>query len=535
MFFQSENSAFSSKKANNAFDVVLYLVDYDGCLSHGGVFKSDCKNIVLNNKGLLETLKSKHKLNPQGVMLIGSGSARQSLGQDIANAKRNRTGSCYIDIQQVADELGIDVATMTLPDVFNDLPKGESWSRALDPNNQEPHPAFIPDSSKLTLLHMHIHSIAEAYPNKRICVEIIDDKWLILSGLERAYKRYSQMLPSNVTVYTSQYEGGNLQSSSPIRGTGELDVHYRQTVIDMIAITTNRVQGSSRDCTTLVTPDSLSKYRSEFIEQMPENNEINHLKVQEKHTCLYTYKSNQIIAELSDWCANDNETINSTLVGFWTAKNAEMRSKEFQERFIECIKSNFFYGMQRLGYFDEALLYTASTVTTSRSKLGWTLLHQAVYRYSGIALEYLLEKHIKNNIPIHRVTPEEPGKFFSNQSALGIAIEGGLLALEKSGRSKQEKHEITQQFIKLAYTFFKNGALPPHQARENHLIHLLAKNNKYDELKEVLKADPSLRNLQDKQGHTIDVYANKTDYCWWSSWLIAEVQEVASSELRASP
>jgi len=254
---------------------------------------------------------------------------------------------------------------------------------------------------------------------------------------------------------------------------------------------------------------------------MPENNEINHLKVQEKHTCLYTYKSEQMITELAVWCSADNETINSTIIGSWAAKTAEIRSEEFHDKFIECMKNNFFYGMQTLGYFDEALLYTTSTANTSRSKLGLTLLHQAVRYYSGIALEYLLEKFIKNNISLHSVTPAEPLTFYANKSALGIAIEGPI-ALEKTERSRLEKYSMVQKFITLAYIFFKNGVLPPPQAGENHLIHLLARNNKYNEVKEVLKADPSLINLPDKQGNTILFYANQLDDSCLSRLLIAQ-------------
>lgn len=211
--------------------------DYDGCLCHHGYYYATgpAKDIVKLNRVFNETLQAHAASFARTIFIIGSN--RQSKGIDDTGQMMLRgagtTGSCFEAIKTLSEYHKATFDPFLMADIYGNLPNGESFRRAIDPDYKDPHAGCIVDASKLTLLYAQIHKLANENPDKRISFEFYDDKLEITEGLFAYFKTHPTLIPANLDLCIRIYAGVMVSSMPTLRGQGFIDSHYKETVIEM--------------------------------------------------------------------------------------------------------------------------------------------------------------------------------------------------------------------------------------------------------------------------------------------------------------
>ena len=222
--------------------------DFDGSLSLEGE-----RAILEANQEFLDSIKANNDLYAQTHVFIGSN--RQSESDDSGNGCRNKNGSCYPHIKAVSDYLEANFDPFLLADLYNNLPAGEAYQKACsllneshdyddDTFHKKEHLNWLHDESKLSILIAQIHKLASEHPDDEIEFYFFDDKKEILDGLSAFFSKEENLkfLPKNlINFYLTPYpkikseDGESYISYEPIKGTGEIDPNYRQTVKNIAA------------------------------------------------------------------------------------------------------------------------------------------------------------------------------------------------------------------------------------------------------------------------------------------------------------
>ena len=210
--------------------------DFDGCLFNKNykwestAGRRSYNAVIVKNKPFLDAIKIENTLYREVTAFIGS--ARQSKWLDKANSRRNGTESCFDAIQKVCHYLHIEFNPLLLTDVYQGLPGGTSYWRAIgaEPGNNLDFPG---DETKLTLIYAQMHAAALEYPNDTITFDFYDDRAHdtshargILSFLSQVFKEYPQLIPSNVLLRLNHYAGARPSVFSVINGRGPCERHY---------------------------------------------------------------------------------------------------------------------------------------------------------------------------------------------------------------------------------------------------------------------------------------------------------------------
>lgn len=208
--------------------------DFDGCLFNLD-YINKTHDVIQSNMALLNQIKQENDEAKHNKVITFVGSNRQSKAVDLANSPGK--GSCFPAVQQVNQFLGTSLDSFLLADVYGQLPAGTSFNRAIDKENKLPDANWMFDHTKATILYAQMHKTANEHPNEAITFDFYDDRQDILDALNKFYKYHQHLMPSNVTLRLHRYDG-NLKSPnySDIQGTGDINIDYRKTVVEMALI-----------------------------------------------------------------------------------------------------------------------------------------------------------------------------------------------------------------------------------------------------------------------------------------------------------
>ncbi len=245
--------------------VRIISLDFDGCLFHSHYFKIFEHHVLRANRLFLNHLKDENKIFSDVFLYMGS--ARQSKYLDGRGVKEVGTESCFDAIQKIAHYMDVPFIPLLMPDIIGDLPAGTSFERMSNPDYEGKHGLGFPDDGKLALLYAQIHHAASVYSDETIVFDFYDDRDRdILHDLSIFFEKYPQMIPRHVTLNLKHYEGGAVRHLSERSGTGEIDIDYRQTVIDMMeASLVHEPLSLQKDCIDYMTPELLACYRDKRL------------------------------------------------------------------------------------------------------------------------------------------------------------------------------------------------------------------------------------------------------------------------------
>ncbi len=229
--------------------------DFDGCLFHTACRSSPLKGVVAQNQNFLDLIKTENKQFSKVITFVGSN--RQSKDVDDVNAIAWGRGSCFPAIIEVSEVLSATLDRFLLADVYGGLRDGESFARAIQsdtgssgssgsPGSPVAHADWLFDETKVTILYAQMHKIAMENPTTEIVFEFYDDRGCgkrrlvdILEWLKTFYETHHVLIPKNVTLRLNHYAGNTVTKTSEIKGTGEIDENFRETVKEMAEQTRN--------------------------------------------------------------------------------------------------------------------------------------------------------------------------------------------------------------------------------------------------------------------------------------------------------
>lgn len=102
-------------------------------------------------------------------------------------------------------------------------------------------PEWLWDFTKVSIIYHQLQrSAIKAPPGSEIELHFYDDKLVdILKPLFEFFSKNTNFIPNNVSLHLHQYIGGQLMDSAvkipPIKGTGKVDVNYKDTIVLMAA------------------------------------------------------------------------------------------------------------------------------------------------------------------------------------------------------------------------------------------------------------------------------------------------------------
>lgn len=261
----------------NILTVRILSLDFDGCLFHPDYCYSQKKDVIAHNVAFLEQLKQENSNYRKVITMVGSN--RQSKSVDFLNAWMAKKGSCFPAIAKVNEYLSTTLDPFLLADIYGNLPNGSAYKMAMDETTEiNAHPEWKFDETKASILYAQVHKAALAYPNEDIVLDFYDDRGNgarsssdILEWLATFYEQYTQLLPQNVTLRLHQYAGAEVTDLAEIKGTGSVDLDYRQTVKDMAKITIEKEPHNDGINQPIfvshnVTPELLSEKKVQFMQ-----------------------------------------------------------------------------------------------------------------------------------------------------------------------------------------------------------------------------------------------------------------------------
>lgn len=217
--------------------------------------KSILRNLFLAaNKELLSHLANKMEIQEVEKFALVVASNRQSIFTDRAGMKLNGTGSIYLDIYEIQNEMNTQlrdkfcvVSQFCLADIVGHLKRGESFYAIVNEhmfNDDESelcftHSTAIYDEKKLALIYAIAHDsvlhmldeLGIKDKDTKVIIDFYDDRFDILDSLTEILDTFPQLLPANVTLNLFPYGGIlNVSPIASIQGTGVLDFNYRRNV-----------------------------------------------------------------------------------------------------------------------------------------------------------------------------------------------------------------------------------------------------------------------------------------------------------------
>lgn len=238
-------------------------LDFDGCIFHNNYIIENRQRVIDTNFIFLEKLRRQNEQFDDNLLLIGSN--RQSKADDRYNSIKVEglitfnTGSCFIAIKKISKHLGVQFDPFLLADVYGDVQEGEAYRLAMDPRVPDSeHPKWQFDETKVSILYAQMHHIAFEHHDEEteITFDFYDDRQDILDTLKEYFSKYPTLIPSNLQLRLHKYAGQQTRLIEAIKGTGDIDCNFRDTVIDMAKI--SPVQNGKIRAHAHVTPELLS-------------------------------------------------------------------------------------------------------------------------------------------------------------------------------------------------------------------------------------------------------------------------------------
>lgn len=226
-------------------------LDFDGAIFNEDFHRH--KDVIKANQSLLDLIAN----NAEGYesTTLYAGTNRQSVSDDRANANRNKTGSAFPHLMQLAAYIKerhrkIKLDRFLLTDLYHQRKAGQSFNEALsllvnesvdydeEKMKKGPFKDWLHDQSKLTVLYAQIHRFAKKHGKDTLHFYFYDDREDILDKLHAYFKQNPHRLPDNLCLRLKRYCGqGPLNDYPPIQGTGKIDNDYKKTVIRLAADT----------------------------------------------------------------------------------------------------------------------------------------------------------------------------------------------------------------------------------------------------------------------------------------------------------
>lgn len=204
--------------------------DYDGCV---GV--TNLINIVAQNPKLIQRIRETSNYYTKEVALIASN--RQSDRDDKRNARSNGNGSCFIQIQKLCIDLGMEFDPFLLADAYNLVPAGTSLHEATNPaNGGKIQNGWLHDKSKTSLVYAHMQRASSLEAREQIDYFFYDDREDILEGLYQFFSENPELIPSNVRMHLVKYACSreNVHTMDnykiPVQGKGFTNPDYVKTI-----------------------------------------------------------------------------------------------------------------------------------------------------------------------------------------------------------------------------------------------------------------------------------------------------------------
>jgi hypothetical protein len=204
---------------------IYYSIDYDGTLDR-------------NLDKFVEWLT---KESEDSVEIL-NGSSRRTAPLDFANQKRNKNGSCFLDLKKLVDLTNQKISNkaklnrFTICDLITGQKFGtnydfvEKWYETKDENDNtylQSKKHCFSDEYKIALILSQLYAINKENPNDTIIFRFIDDRSHdILPVLYSFFSKNPEKIPKNVTLELFQMTGKQLQPfEKPIIGSGDPDTN----------------------------------------------------------------------------------------------------------------------------------------------------------------------------------------------------------------------------------------------------------------------------------------------------------------------
>ena len=268
---------------NNTAPIILDLLDFDGCADKLFQEYSPKKVNILDGQEvtsidsaiaedieqnpLMEFLRDHIRVSKQ--WLLGIGSNRQDLGTDLLNYRfKRKHGLCWANFNLLVEYLkntsptksSIDFSALVLTDIENEQKIGksvfnhpfiqytvdeESKNIRSDIIDQWAQKECTPDESKLALILMNIHAVADQYRDDRqaqLIVNFTDDRMDILTKLDELLGKHPNLIHKSVTLNLNHFQSYNsdpVLCQSSLRGYGSTltEERWRALIMAIIAPT----------------------------------------------------------------------------------------------------------------------------------------------------------------------------------------------------------------------------------------------------------------------------------------------------------
>lgn len=285
----------------------ILSLDYDGCISNSRFTSSFDKCIVKSNQALIEYILKSSSNFERTITFVGSN--RQSFNIDFMNKYSHHNGSCFPQTKKFTEYLrqknvkNIEFDKFLLADIYGNVDFGESLKLIEEIYSEDAKYAdWVFDSEKITLIYAQVHKVSNENLNENIVYEFFDDREDILNSLHTFFSKYPELLPKNVSLILNHYHGERVfKYKSEIKGTGESDKDFRNTVKIMAIIATEnfteekrysmKIEGtSSFFMNSIKIRPSIDVTPSRIKDFRIENNIISENEIDNKNTSLnYMY------------------------------------------------------------------------------------------------------------------------------------------------------------------------------------------------------------------------------------------------------
>lgn len=143
-----------------------------------------------------------------------------------------KPGHYFPEIIRIAEDLGARLDRFLMADIDGGQEAGTAFDKSI--NQGADHGDWSHDKTKASILYAQMHRIASQHPGEEIIFDFYDDRADILDSLRTFFTEYPLFIPTNVTLRLHQYTSYDMDVSkpftSPIKGTGRIDINYQKTI-----------------------------------------------------------------------------------------------------------------------------------------------------------------------------------------------------------------------------------------------------------------------------------------------------------------
>ncbi|WP_454780956.1 hypothetical protein [Legionella sp. WA2022007384] len=225
---------------NGLFNMSYTHADHQNFTKHLG------DAVLVHNKAFLDTLKEQNKSYTSVYAFLYSN--RQSYEVDLANQyQEGFKGSAFSAIETVCNDLDIIFDSFLLADLYNNLPYGTAFAKALaevkngndltNPDSSN-HPYCPSDRDKVPLLFAQMQKAAidaaAKYPDEEIIFDVFDSHKHTLDYTKSFFSENKHLIPKGMTLNLNYYDGGTPSFDCSIEGEGVVYLNYAKHTIELL-------------------------------------------------------------------------------------------------------------------------------------------------------------------------------------------------------------------------------------------------------------------------------------------------------------